>query len=121
MTDIKYPQKRKTITSEVNLLKAFQNLRSNHSLYDVSLYGSSTNSRERNPVRAHKVVLAAYSSIFKEMLSEQSSHSEPFIYLKGVSYDLISNILDFMYNGEVSVLQSELANFMEVAEDLKIA
>ena len=79
-------------------------------------------SRSRS-LRAHRVILSACSSFFKTMLREQATHynsPNPYIFLKGVSYNDLSLLLDFMYHGQVNISQEDLNSFLAVAEDLKI-
>ena len=42
------------------------------------------------------------------------------IFLKGVSPIDLSNLLDFMYNGEVNVSKANLSSFLSVAEELQV-
>ena len=42
------------------------------------------------------------------------------MYFQGVKYSSLAAILNFMYNGEVSVAQDELTSFLNVAEDLRV-
>ena len=42
------------------------------------------------------------------------------VFLHGVRHEDIEAILDFMYNGEVSVNQEDLRSFLTVAEDLRV-
>ena len=59
------------------------------------------------------------SSLFKTVF-EQNPHQHPLIYLKGVSFEDLNCILDFIYLGEVKVIQEELVTFLNVAEELQI-
>ena len=77
---------------------------------------------ERLP--AHKIILAANSEKFKRILGQMTSeiltpvtHS---IFLTGVKKKELSSILDFIYEGEVSVGQADLGSFLLVAEKLHI-
>ena len=70
-------------------------------------------------MRAHKVILSACSTFFRALL-QCNPHQHPLIYLRGVRFADLQNIVDFMYHGEVNVAQDELNSFLEVAEDLKI-
>merc|ERR1712150_427835 len=73
--------------------------------------------------KAHKVVLASFSSVFKEMIKEQMlCHINGIlsIYLRGVQYDELGAILDFMYQGEANISQDRLTSFLSLADDLKI-
>ena len=73
---------------------------------------------------AHKIILAAHSEKFKKILSQMTTdfltpvtHS---IFLTGVNKVELSFILDFIYEGEVSVSQASLGRFLSVAEKLHI-
>jgi len=44
----------------------------------------------------------------------------PIIILKDMSAKLVSNLLEFMYQGSVNVKQVELQAFMKIAETLQI-
>lgn len=46
--------------------------------------------------------------------------SPPPVILKDVSYSIMSELLQFMYQGEVNVKQAELQQFMSIAESLQI-
>ena len=74
--------------------------------------------------KAHKLVLSACSPMFKGMLKkargQQLPFLQPIVFLHGVRHEDIEAILDFMYNGEVSVNQADLRSFLTVAEDLRV-
>jgi len=106
---------------EANVSGAFRDLRAESDFFDVTLGCSDSNGRS---LQAHKVILSACSSFFKQMLRQQQSHNpahpHPYIYLRGVSYCDLSSVLDFMYHGEVNVAQEDLNSFLAVAEELQI-
>ena len=70
-------------------------------------------------VKAHKVVISSFSSVFHTILKE-NPHNHPLIYLTGINHRVLEMILDFIYLGEARVCKSEFDRFMEVAEKLKI-
>merc|ERR1712150_88006 len=105
--------------TQIRLSDEFKNLRDNDDLFDVSL-SSTVNNYGSKLLRAHKVLLSAYSNTFKEMLRQHPSKLDPIIYLKGTSFNDLNNLLDFMYNGEVNILHSELDSFMSLAQELQI-
>lgn len=71
-------------------------------------------------LRAHKIVLAICSSYFQEMFI-QNQHQHPIIIMPhNMEAKLVCNLLEFMYKGVVNVKQSELQNFMKIAETLHI-
>ena len=106
---------------ESNVSGAFRDLRAEADFFDVTLGCTDSNGRS---LQAHKVILSACSSFFKNLLRQQqsiqNSHPNPFIYLRGVSFSDLSSVLDFMYHGEVNVAQEDLNSFLAVAEDLQI-
>lgn len=94
--------------------KAFDNLLSNSELTDVILYA------EGKKVGAHKMLLSACSSYFRSLFRE-FPQEHPIIVLKGVSYPVLTDILKFIYNGEVSVDSDVFDNFLQTAEFLQIS
>ena len=105
---------------ESNVSGAFRELREDSDFFDVTLATSDSGNRT---LQAHKVILSACSSFFKQMLRQQArahAHPHPFIYLRGVSYNDLLSVLDFMYHGEVNVAQDDLNSFLAVAEELQI-
>jgi len=98
---------------ETNINEAFRELREENYFLDVTLVC------ENEQVQAHKVILSACSSFFRNML-RRNAHQHPLIYLKGVKFSDLQSVLDFMYQGEVSVAQEDLNSFLAVAEDLSV-
>ena len=47
-------------------------------------------------------------------------HPHPLLYLKGIKYEEMQSILNFIYHGEVNVAQADLSSFLAVAEDLQV-
>merc|ERR1712126_270062 len=87
-------------------------------LLDVSLVCANSNGGSQS-LRAHKLLLAAYSPVFKDMFTH-SSQNDSCAYLKGVSKDSLSLILDFIYQGSVDVPKSRMAGFLADAHELQI-
>ena len=98
---------------ESNLTVAFQELREESDLFDVTL------ACDDKQIEAHKVVLSACSGFFRNAF-KRNKHAHPLVFLKGVKYSNIVSLLDFMYRGEVSVAQEDLPSFLAVAEELKV-
>lgn len=74
---------------------------------------------EDNQLKAHKVILAACSPVLNKLLT-LNPHQHPLLYLRGVKYKELVNLVDFMYQGEVNIAQEELNSFLAVAQELKI-
>lgn len=70
-------------------------------------------------LKAHKIVLSICSPYFQKMFIENPCQ-HPIIILKDMSAKLVSNLLEFMYQGSVNVKQVELQAFMKIAETLQI-
>jgi len=98
---------------EHNVSSAFNDIREEKDFFDVTLVC------ENNQVQAHKVIIAACSPFFKTIL-RRNPHQHPLLYMKGVLYDDLVSVLNFMYKGEVNVAQEQLNSFLAVAEDLQV-
>lgn len=99
---------------EKNISSSFRDLRCDRQLFDVTL------ACEDEHIQAHKVILSACSSFFRNILVRSSNHTNLLLYLKGISSRDMESVLNFMYHGEVSVAQDDLNGFLQVAEDLKV-
>ena len=97
-----------------NIKNAFANLREDTNFSDVTLA-----CEDGQQVEAHKVVLAASSPFFQRLFG-RIKHSHPLIYMKGVKFDDILAILDFLYHGEANVTQEKLESFLSIAEELQL-
>ena len=86
---------------EENISTAFKELKDDEDFFDVTL------ACDDNQIKAHKVILSACSPFFKSVL-KKNPHQHPLLYLKGVRYEDINSVLNFMYHGEVNVAQEEL-------------
>ena len=98
---------------ENNISNTFKELREDGDFFDVTL------ACDDDQVEAHKVILSACSPFFRTVL-RKNPHKHPLLYLKGVKYKDLLNILNFMYMGEVNMAQEELDSFLMVAEDLRV-
>ena len=93
---------------------AFGKLRDDTDFSDVTLA-----CEDGKQVEAHKVVLVSSSPFFMELL-RKNKHPHPLVYMKGVKYDDLVAIVDFLYVGEANVLQENLDSFLSVAGELKL-
>lgn len=67
----------------------------------------------------HKFVLSTCSEYFEEMF-ERTQCKHPVIVLKDINSDDLEALLNYMYVGEVNVVQEKLAGLIKAAECLKI-
>jgi len=98
---------------ENNISQAFCELRDEKDFFDVTLVCGESQ------VSAHKVILAASSQFFRNIL-KANPHQHPLLYLRGVKHHELLSILSFMYKGQVNIAQEELSSFLSVAEDLQV-
>ena len=92
----------------------FENLREDNDFADVTLA-----CEDGKEVKAHKVILAASSPLFKTLLTKHK-HPHPLIFIRGINSENLEAIVDFLYRGEANVLQDNLDSFLLIAEDLKL-
>ena len=98
---------------ESNLKQTWQELQMEKDLCDVTL------ACDGEQILTHKLIISCSSPVFKNIL-KQNSNPHPIIYLRGVSYKDLQNLLSYMYQGEVYVAKENLQSFLELAEDFKI-
>ncbi|XP_075159059.1 uncharacterized protein LOC142232213 isoform X2 [Haematobia irritans] len=96
-----------------HLTYALDNHRVNDDFVDVSLLCDG------RKIKAHKVVLSACSSYFKEIFTE-NPHPHPVIIFKFIKFEDLNSIIEFMYQGEVNVQQEALQSFLQTAELLAV-
>ena len=70
-------------------------------------------------IEVHKVILAASSPFFQNLL-KRNKHPHPLIYMRGIKYENLLAIVDFLYCGEANVFQENLDSFLAIAEELKL-
>jgi len=96
------------------LTTEFKSLQEDENFVDVTL------SAEGKTLKAHKVILSACSPYFRQLLAGISSWQHPVLVLSQLPFQDLSSILDFVYLGQVNVVQENLQSFLKVAELLKI-
>ena len=97
-----------------NIKSAFGSLRKDNDFTDVTLA-----CEDGQQVEAHKVILAASSPFFQKLLG-RNKHARPLIYMRGMKFDDLMAILDFLYYGEANVNQESLDSFLAIAEELQL-
>ncbi|XP_022668596.1 longitudinals lacking protein, isoforms H/M/V-like [Varroa jacobsoni] len=98
---------------QANMLAVFERLLGNKSLVDVTL------GCEGRQMKAHKVVLSACSPFFEGLFTENPC-KHPIVILKDIRYADLKALVEFMYKGEVNVVQEQLPTLLKTAEALKI-
>ena len=72
---------------------------------------------DKKQIKAHKNILAACSSVFKDILQVENSSV---IYLKGVNFADMESILEYIYLGEATVDRAQVEHFFDNAKSLDI-
>ena len=70
-------------------------------------------------MEAHRVILASSSPLFQRLLA-RNKHPHPLIYIRGMRFEHLLAIVDFLYRGEASVFQDDLDSFLAIAEELQL-
>ena len=96
----------KNITTSINDFKG--------EFCDVTLV-----SEDNTKIQAHKVILAASSNFFRDIL-RQNPHPNPLLYMRGIKDDQLSAVVDFMYNGKANVAQDDLEVFLQLTAELQL-
>ncbi|KAF0312964.1 Longitudinals lacking protein-like [Amphibalanus amphitrite] len=65
------------------------------------------------------MMLSACSPYFRDLLKENPCQ-HPVFFLKDTSYPDLAAVVEFVYKGEVNVLQSQLGSFLKTAEMLQV-
>ena len=97
-----------------NVSTAFGSLREDNHFADVTLA-----SEDGQQVEAHKVILAASSPFFQNLL-RRNKHAHPLIYMRGLKSEDLVAIVDFLYYGEANIDQENLNTFLTIAEELNL-
>ena len=88
---------------------SFRNLQADEDFTDVTLV-----CEDGQQVEAHRVILASCSSFFDTVL-RRIKHPHPLVYMPGLRMEDLEAVVDFIYQGEVSVNQMDLEGFLKVA------
>ena len=76
-------------------------------------------SADNKLIQAHKAIISSYSTVLSNILVNMKKENTV-IYLKGVNYEELRSIVNFIYLGETKVKQVNFPNFMQIAQDLNI-
>ena len=97
-----------------------QDLCTNELLTDVTL---ACGSGEPVVFEAHKLMLSVSSAFFRNILTRKRADrypSHPIVFLKDVNPRHMEQLLQYMYRGEINVLQDDLEPLIETARALQV-
>merc|ERR1712126_447748 len=97
-----------------HLRDLLHNMRKSEYLTDVTLVCD-----DQKQYKAHKIVLSACSTAFKNIIDSLPLNSSV-IYLRGIQHQEMESILEFMYLGVATFYQERMNEFLNVAKNLEI-
>ena len=98
-----------------NSATIFQDLMEDDQFKDVTLV-----SEDDKQIDAHKVILSSSSGFFKRLLGRNMKHQHPLIFLKGVTYSNLLDLLSFIYRGQAQVAEENMETFLQIGQDLEV-
>ena len=99
-----------------NIKSLFSRLRHDVHFTDVTLA-----SGDGHRIVAHKIVLVSLSPFFMKILEGDQHCHNPLIYMRGLSSDNLTSLVDFLYLGEVKIPLENLEAFLNLAEELQLS
>ena len=91
-----------------SLASTFKDLRTDDEFLDVTIACDVD-----QQIQAHKVIISACSPYFKSMLQKQRGAANPVLIMPdSVRFQEVISILDFMYQGEVTIPSEDYNSFM---------
>ena len=94
---------------------SFREFRRSNEFYDLTLCADNGT----DVVKAHKVILAAGSNLFRRILSGNANQNT-LLYLKGVHLKELESLVEFIYYGQVKVEQEALDKFLAAANEFEV-
>ena len=103
------------IDFQSNVSQSFGVFRHEDYLQDVTLVTD-----DNTQISAHKLILSACSEYFKGLFQTNAKHTYPLVCLNDVDGKMLGYILDYMYHGQVQILEESLDIFIKVAQRFKL-
>ena len=98
-----------------SVTSSFAELRGDTEFADVTLA-----CEDGQQIKAHTVILISGSPFFRNLL-KMKNHPHPLIYMRGVKFEHLLALIDFIYLGQANVHQDNIESFLATAHDLKLA
>ena len=99
---------------QTNLSAVFDQLLHAEAFVDVTLACQGSQF-----IKCHRVVLSACSPYFQNLLLEHTGQ-HPIIILRDLQFAELQALVEFMYKGEINVLQDQIPRLLRTAEILRI-
>ena len=94
--------------------ETFKSFRDEPDFSDVTLV-----TKDKQTIKAHRVILSVSSPVFHSMLID-NTNMHPIIYIRGITSKNLLNLIDFIYYGEVYIVQEDLQEFMVIAQEFQV-
>ena len=98
-----------------HLREVMQEMMTSDDFTDVTLV-----SDDKQSLRAHRNVLSACSQVFKSIFQIEAKNNHPVLYLRGIKYEEMESIIQFIYLGEAHFHEERINEFLLVAKNLEI-
>jgi hypothetical protein len=76
---------------------------------------------DNQQIQAHKMIISSSSTLFRNILANNPQQKDPIIYLKGIRFKDLENVLKFIYMGQCYVGYEELQDFLDTGKDLEVS
>ena len=86
----------------------------NNEFCDVTLV-----SADNKKLGAHKVILAASSSFFQNMLQSEN-HCHPVIFMSGAKHEVLDSMVEFIYTGETKLSNNNIDSFVKLITSIEL-
>ena len=97
-----------------NAISIFRDQLENEEFADISLA-----CEDSVQIRAHRIVLSGSSLFFKNIL-KSNPQQNLVLFLKGVNYKDLKNVLKFIYYGEAKITEDDITDFLAVGKELQV-
>ena len=98
-----------------NIASSFGKLRRDKDFTDVTLV-----CEDGQQVEIHKFVLVSASPFFRKILKGAQQHSHPWIKMRDIKSEVLTAMVDFLYQGETNIYQENLDSFLALAGELQL-
>ena len=91
-----------------HLKECMMKIYENDQNYDVTLVCC-----DGRTINVHQIVLTMSSNFFVDILKDFPAHLPPVISIPDMKYEILEQVVNFMYNGEIQLSSNQLSDFLE--------
>lgn len=96
-----------------NISNLFKKLYNDEQLTDVTIYCKD------GSIKAHKLILSTSSPYFHKIFTENTK-DHPILFLHGVSFQTLHDMVELIYKGNVEVLPEDLSPLYNLAGEFQL-